>query len=323
MEVVKRLRDRLTASATEVDAEQIRLLRRGNPNMRPISVQPPAHGTVPTTIRRVLQTVYQRRTGLLGIGNRSRPVVFEIRRATPDTVTLQFCVETEREERTLRTQLAAAIDGIEFGEGVTGLPIAEGQLLGGGLLVPKQAAWNPLRAEFESPPTDAVLAALHRHAMQDTSFVIQLLCVPVAGQPLRTRLFRYRARKQSTYLREHSEQLVGRRTSTVQERSRAAAIERKVRQPLWWVSIRVVVVGTGEYTVPRLQEVCAGFNVFENPESGQGLQVIPVSPVRSTDIVRFGRSVAKQRFRQWSRRFRVSSRELGALVAVPTGSREL
>lgn len=282
-----------------------------------VEVRPPRHEQLPNTLTGFVRAITELRTAWLGLRNTSPTMAFEIRRPTPDRVRLQFAVPTKRLERKLRTHLTNEIRDVEFDDGTDGLPVSGGESIGGGLLSTGRRDWSPLRTEFDSPPTNSLIATLHRHAMRDTGIVIQLLFRPVAGRPLRRWWWRRRAYQRIDYLRTENEKLWGSRSPTRQDKRRAAAIERKVGATRFVVSIRLVVIGAEEYTPSRVMELAGGFNVYQHPGTGQYLDATTVSPVRSSQLLDFCKTVADRRFGSWRRGFQVSVDELAALVSLP------
>lgn len=309
--------DRFTHDhVTLTDAEAARLTapRTGDYT---VTVQPPATESVPTTLEYVARELQELQSGAFGIRNYSPVCTLELRRHQPDQLWLQFSVPTKRMERKLRLHLNTACPDIGYSDGTTGLPVTEEDTVGGGLLTVGRDDWFPLRTEFPRPPLTAVANALHQDAMRDTRFVIQVMFQPVAGHPVRRWYWTKRAYKQVGYLNKEKEKLWGSRSATPREKRQANAVEAKASQPVWWCSIRVAVVGAGEHTRSRLKEVAGAFNVFENPETNQYLNVETVTPLRRTNMVRFLQAVADRAFKRWSRRFRVTTEELGGLIAVP------
>lgn len=303
-----------TVTTTEADVET--LTATPYPG-RIIELVLPCDG-VPPTLPRFVRTIRELQTARLGTKNVSPRIAFELHRPSPGDLRLQYCVPTRRLERKVRLQLADAIPNIRYREGTATLPVGPEDTIGGGFLVPGRDDWYPFRTEYADSPMNAVVAALHRHAMQDTRFVIQCVFQPVTGQPLRQWWWTRRAYKQLSYLRKEKEGLWGGRSATPREKRQATRIEAKAGNPLLWCSLRVLVIGAGEYTGSRLREIAGAFNVFEDPETSQYLGAESVTPLRRTDMLRFYRAAKAREYRSWSRKFRVSTDELAGLVSLPS-----
>jgi hypothetical protein len=310
------LRDYLFHTSVEVDEEEARWLRAGSGGY-PVQVHPPRTESVPSTVDRFTKAIYEPQTKWFGVKNTSPVAAFEIRRTVPDQISMQFVVPTKRLERKVRTQLKNDIDGVGFSDGTLQLPISEGCTVGGGLLEPGRRDWYPLETGFDSPPTNSVVAALHRHAMQNTQFVIQILFQPVVGRPVRSWWWTRRAYQRIGYLRKEKEKLWGSRSATPREKQQANAVEAKAGSPRFNVSIRFLVVNGGEYTRSRVKELSGAFNVFEDPETGQYLNATTVQTLRQRSLLRFVDAVEQRDFNGWSHRFQATADELAGLVSIP------
>jgi hypothetical protein len=307
----------LTTNYCTLTEEQAERVSYPSYSGTPVRILPPSTGSVPATIGHALRNVRELKSDWLKLRNKSPVIAFEIRRVSPETLTLQYALPTNRLERKLRSQLHVTMSGIDFADGDSGLPVNEGETVGGSLLTTGHDDWYPLRTEFQYPPTNALIAALHRHAMQDTKFVIQILLKPLARERLQKKWYGYRARQQQDYLRKEKEKLWGSRKPTKRERQQADAMESKTSRPQWSVSIRVIAIGAGDYTGSRVHETTAGFNAYEHPESGQYLTTVPVTAIREKTIYRFTKAVADRVYRQWSRKFKATDEEVGTLCAIP------
>lgn len=318
-----RLLSRFTTDHLTVDAATAERLRHPATAGPTIAIQPPRADSVPATLPEVFQSLRETRTGLLGLGNRSPVIAYELRRQTTDTLRLQVSVPTNRLERTVRTQLQSRLPAIGFAPGSDGLPVAEGTAVAGATLSPAKAAYYPLRTEFPVPPMTHIAAALHRHAMQETEVVLQVLAQPIAGQPVRNWLHRLQGGKQMDYLTKEKEQLWGTRSPTQLEREQARQIEQKITQPQWRTSIRVLVMRPTEaYLASRIQEVANTVRIFERAASGQRLSTRHIEPLRTSELTRFVESVADRRFGTSSDAFRTSTAELAAVLSIPSRGQE-
>lgn len=313
--------DRFKHTATDLSPEQAERLARPDDETHVVAIQPPEPDRVSDTLTHVIRGIREFQTDLFR-RNQSPTVAYEIRRRTPADLTFQFAVPTKRMERKLKNHLLGQMPVAGFSQGTTGLPVTEGMTVGGALLTTGAMDWYPLRTSFDYTPTNAIAGALYPDAMPDTRFVIQVLFRPIAGSSLRQWLWYKRAAHEQTHLRKEKEGLWRSRSATPQERSKADSIEQTVGQPLYWVSIRVVVIDGGEFTGSYCKEVTGAFNVFENVESGQYLRAEPVRPFRGKRIVAFAKAVADRAFGGWSRRFRATTAEVGALTALPARGQE-
>lgn len=285
-----------------------------------VQVKPPGHSSIPATLGRFVRGVLEFQTKWFGTRNTSPTIAYEIRRSISDEMTLQYWVPTKRLERKVRTQLTNEIPDISFEPGHSGLPVAQGDSIGGAILTTGRRDWYPIETEFDHPPTNSLVSTLHRDAMPDTRIVLQILLKPVCGRPVRSWWRKQRTYQQIGYLRKTKEGLWNSRKPTLRERRQARAIERKAGIPRFYTSIRVLVIGAGSSTRNRLKEVTGGLNVYQDPDTGQYLEQITVRSPLSSRIVRFASAVNNRRFGRWHRRFQVSIPEVAGLVAIPDKS---
>jgi len=316
------LRNRLFNVSTELTEDAAEQLRRPPVNTYDIQVQPSAGTSHPATLDNVIKGIFEIQTTRLKTRNVSPVAALEIRRDTTGALSLQVSVPTKRLERKVRSNLDGALPSVQFDRGVSGLPVAGGDTLGGGILTTGLPDWYPLRTEFDEPPLNAVIGTLHKHAMQDSNIVVQILFQPVAGQPLRRWWWRRRAYKRINYLRKEKSDLWRSRSATPREKHQADAIERKAGTSRFWVTIRFVVVGADEYVPSRVKELAGAFNRFESEETGQYLDMNTVRSVFPDRVRQFGMEVARRDFGRWTLRFQVSGEELAALLAIPDRSQD-
>lgn len=280
-----------------------------------VEVKPPLNSSH-SLLENFVRGVQEIQSKYLGLVNTSPVTSFEIRRVN-NSLSFQFTAPTKRLERKIRSQLSAAIPDIGFDDGTNGLPVAEDVSVGGGMLTTGCSDALPLKTSYDSPPLNSLTASLHRHAMKNTSIVIQILFQPVAGKPLRRWLWRKSAYRKSRFLRKEKEKLWGTVSPTKREKQQADSVERKAAETRFKTSIRIVVVGAGEYTGSRVKEISGAFNVFENPDTGQYFDTITVTPIRQSQIYSFCNAVADRKYAGWSNSFHTTSGELAALVSIP------
>lgn len=302
--------------------QQAEYLRNPFTPFHSVEVRPPRQGKIPAVPVEFIKGITELQTKWFGVKNTSPLATFEIRRSTPGKLRFQFSVPTKRLERKVRTHLTTQIPGIEFKTGVNGLPVTTEDSLGGGLLTTGRKDWYPLETEFSNPPVNSVVSALHRHAMQDTKFVVQILFQPVIGKPLRRWYWRRRAYQRIGYLRKEKEKLWGSRPPTPREKTQANKVEDKAGTNRFHTSIRFAVIGAGEYTQSRVKEVSGGFNIFENPETGQYLNTSTVRTLRKPRLFHFSKAVAERQLQGWSNQFQTTARELAGLVSTPNRTQE-
>jgi len=305
------------STTATVEMETVDRLQYSGGRWYTVELLPPRHESVPTTLTPVIAALRELNSRWLGLRNTSPVIAVELRRPHSDRLRFQVAVPTKRLERKLRTHLTGHVPGIGFADGVSGLPVGEGTTVGGAFLVPGRDDWYPFNTDPDTSVMNTVAGTLHPHAMQDTQVIIQFLLRPWAGNPLRQWWYKRRAYKQIGYLKKEKEHLWGGRSATKREARQANRIEEKVSQPLWWTSIRIVVIGAGEHTQSRIRELSAGFRPVEDPVTDQYLAAESITPLRATRILGFAQAVADRRFGRWSRRFRLMDRETGALCAVP------
>ncbi|RKD95637.1 hypothetical protein [Halopiger aswanensis] len=308
----------LKQSYTVVDEDQAERLQHPGPDCYyPVEIHPPRDGDVPSTVDRFVRGILEIQTKLLKTSNVSPLIAYEIRRPNPDQLRLQFCTPTKRLDRKVRTHLSNTVSGIGFDTGVNGLPVLPEDTVGGGILTTGRKDRFPLRTDFDSPPINSLVAALHRHAMMNTRIVVQILFQPIAGRSLKEWWRKRRAYQTAGFLRKEKEKLWGSRSATPREQSQADLVERKAGTRGFYVSIRFAVISAGEYTASRVKELAGAFNIYENPESGQYLNATPVKSRRQKHLLGLNQAIADREFGGYSHRFRVSTEELAGLVSVP------
>jgi hypothetical protein len=313
--------DYILNTTAELDEDDATRLQIGG-NQYTVTVKPPANASLSATLEWFVRGITEYRTAWFGFRNDSPIISFELRRPHPDTLHLQFAAPTKRMERKIRGHLTEEIGGIQFADGSDGLPVTEGDTIGGAMLTTGRLDRYPIKHTFDRPPINALDGMLHRHAVQNTRVVIQVMCRPIAGQPLRTWWWNKQAYNKVANLRKEKERVWGTRPATPREREQADAVERKAGTSRYHVSIRLVVIGSGDYTPSRIKELSSGFNVYENPDTGQYLSTAPVRSIREKRIVDFAEAVARRRFGSWSRRFQLSVEELAGLIALPDRNQE-
>lgn len=302
---------------TEVDEDQSRTLNMPKTGLYAIQVNPPRNNETITS-EGFVRSILEIQTGLFGFKNRSPTVTYEIQRVQPGRLQLQFCVPTKRMERKVRTQLSNQIPGIQFSTGTTKLPVSTGDSVGGGILSTGREHRYPLRTDFDSSPINNVIAGLHRHAMQDTKLLIQILFQPVAGRSINERWRKHRSYQTISYLNKEKEKIWGTRSPTRREKRLAHLIEQKQSQRRFWTSIRLAVIGAEDYTPSRVKEISGGFNIFENPESGQYINTTPIQGLRQKRFLEFYNAIHNRKFGGYSHRFQTSVPELAGLVSIPS-----
>lgn len=314
------LRNKVLHTHTTVDEEQARQLRTNRTDLYPVQVHPPRHG-VPETVERTVRGILEFQTKWFGTRNKSPRAAFEIHRTNPKTVSLQYVLPTKRLDRKLRTQLKTEIPDISFSEGTTKIPVSEEETLGGGLITTGRKDWYPLRTNFDHPPQNSVVSLLHRHAMRDTQFVIQILFRPVIGNPVRNWWWIRRAYKRIGYLRKEKEKLWGNRPPTPREKNQADAIEQKAGSPRFHVSIRFLIIGANEFTPSRVKELAGGFNIYENLDTGQYLNATTIQGIRKQPFTHHAKSIKERQFNR-TPRFQATLQELSALISLPEPRQE-
>lgn len=307
------------ATITEDDIPRVRY---GPASWHDIQILPPMESEqVPPSIPRFIREIMEIQSSLLGLRNASPITAFEIRRHQPKNLQLQFSVPTKRLERKIRLHLSESIPSIGYQPGTSGLPLAPGDTVSGGLLTAGREDMFPLETGFERPPTNNIISALHRDAFPSERVIIQLLFRPVAGKPLRRWLWIRRAYKRIGYLKKEKHAVAPwmDRPATKTEKKQADKVEDKARNPRFHVAIRILLIGTPvEYVRSRIKEVGGAFNVYESPVSNQYLNTNTIRSLFPRRITRFAESVAKRRMDGWTLPFQTGIEELAGLVAVPT-----
>jgi hypothetical protein len=319
------LTDRFTESYLELNETQAEQLSHSTAD-HVIEIKPPhpANNQIPAALNRFTANIREIQSKWFGLLNASPVTTFEIRRTHPDKITLQLAVPTKRLERKVRTQLTEEIPGIKFAQGVSGLPVTEEISIGGGLLTTGRRDHYPLRTDFDKPPINSITAALHRHAMQDTRFIIQILFQPAAGHPVKRWWWNRRAYKQLGYLRQEKHATVPwhNRPATPQEKKQADQIERKARKPRFHTAIRFLIIGAGEHTKSRTKELSGGYNTYENPVSNQYLDTVTIQTLLPHRIADFAEAVRQRRLNKWTLPFQTTTKELAALITLPNSRQE-
>lgn len=282
-------------------------------------VNPPDSGDIPATLDRFVKNILEIQSKWFGLKNVSPVTAFEVRRPQTDRLKYQVAVPSKRLERKIRTHLSEEIPDIGFDKGVSGLPLMEGDTVGGGLLTLGRDDFHPLQTDHREPPANSVAVALHRHAMRDTRFVVQVLFQPIAGHPIRRWRWNRRAYKQVGYLKKEKPQTIPghERPATEQEKNQADQIEQKARNTRFKASIRILVIGAGDNTRSRVKELSGAFGVFEDELSNQYLDTYTVKSVFPSRIFHFADAVRRRAMDSWTMPFHVSPSELAALVSIP------
>lgn len=310
------LKDRVLHTYTELTEQQAEKLRSYDPGYT-VEVKPPRNSRIPATLDSFIHNTLEYQTKWFGLRNASPTISFEIRRSKPERLRFQFTVPTKRLERKVRTQLSNQIPGIKLGSGQSGIPVTEGDTVGGGILSTGRQDAYPLKTEYDEPPANSITSELHRHAMQDTKVIIQILFQPNIGKPLRQLYWRKRSHQRSRYLRKEKEKIWGYRQPTPREKKQAKQIERKVGTPRFTVTIRILTINAGKHTPSRIKELSGPFNIYESLESGQYLNTTTITPLRETRILNFAKAIATRKQKSWTQSFQASAEELAALVTIP------
>jgi len=282
-----------------------------------VEVHPPVNKSVPKKLVLLIRGIQEIQSKWLGLVNVSPVISFEIRRVAGQ-LHYQFSVPTKRLERKLRNHLANQVDGVGFSDGYSGLPVAAQSEVGGGFLTAGRNDYFPFQTSFDTPPANALASTLHKHAMQNTDVVIQILFQPVIGHPVKRRWWRKKAYRQIGFLKKEKEKLWGRRAPTQREKRQANKIEDKAGSNRFYTSIRFIVVGAGEYTASRVKELVGAFNVYENPETGQYLNLETLKPFREKSLFSFCNTVSNRVYGKWGYSFQTTVDELSGLVSIPS-----
>lgn len=312
----------LKKSFTELRQPEATTFNTAVDTLSAVKVKPPRTTDAPATVETFTRGLLELQSTLFGLQNASPVITYELQRPHPDELQVQFIVSTARLDRKVRTQLSTQIEGVGFESGDTALPVDSGDTVGGGFLTTGRQDRFPLRTDFDSPPINSVVASLHRHAMTDAKIIVQIVFQPVSGEPIRERWRKRRGYQTVGFLRKEKDTLWGSRSATPRERRQADAVERKLGTRRYWVSIRFLVVNGGEFTPSRLKELAGGFNVFENGDTGQYLDLRTLRSIRRKHFLKFLNAVKRRRFNGYSLKFQASVDELAALLAIPDRSQQ-
>lgn len=316
------LKDRLLQQHITLDETEAEQLRHGTPGKYTVEVKPPAREDIPATLDRFIKGITEYQTAWFGLTNRSPVTVYEIRRSIPGRLRFQFTVPSKRMERKVRTQMAESIPGIGVGEGEDGLPVEDGDTIGGGFLTTGKKDWYPLETDFDTPPINSVASSLHRHAVP-AKIIIQILFQPRSKTSINDRRWKRKAQKEAQYLRNESPKTPVRdQQATSRERRQARKIESKAGSSRFKTGIRILVIGAGEATLSRVKEGTAGFNNLEDPTVGQYLKTRYLRTYRDSRIKGFAQAVRNREFKGWTIPFQTSAEELAALVSIPDRDQE-
>jgi hypothetical protein len=312
---MKLLRSQITASE-----EQAQQLQHTNKNWYNIEVRPPRE-TPPARLDSVVKGTTEAGTKWFGLRNTSPVVAYEIRRHRPGQIRFQYSTPSARLDRKLRNHLMDAAPTAEIQDSSTnGLPVFENETVGVGQAKLLRRDWNPVKTDFDAPPVNKLVGSLHRNAMQDTKFIVQLLFQLVAGHPIRQRWNRREAFNRGRKLRKKKQLLIGERTATPLEKKQAKLLEEKAAGPLYNVRLRVVAIGADEYTGSRLRELAGCFNQYSHSESRQKLGVKPFKSIRSAPTFRLLKAVRDRELSDLDAGFQASAEEVGALASLPDRS---
>lgn len=287
-----------------------------------VEARPPKNEDLPSVLQRFVQSILEYQSKWLGLRNMSPTAAFEIRRPHPGQIRLQYAAPTKRLERKIRSHLSNEIPRVELCEGMNGVPVSEGDTFGGALLTTGRGDWFPIKTGFDEPATNSLVSILHRHAMQDSRIIIQVLFKPVAGDPVRRWYWRKRGYQKRNYLKKEKEKLWHSINPTSREREQAKQVDRKIGSPRFHTSIRFLIIGAGEYTKSRVKELAGAFNVFENSETGQYFDTETIELYRENRFLDYADTFVAREFGNWSRSFQLTVEELAALVALPDKEQE-
>jgi len=308
---------RYLPSYTQLSEEQAELLSYNTGEWYTTSITNIPDSKLPESLTATVRGMMELQTKWLGFGNASPVISYEIRRPTSDNLEFQYSLPTKRLERKLRTQLTNEIPDLKFKHGTDGLPVTEDDSVGGAILTTGRRDWYPLRTEFDFPPINSLASTLHRHAMQNTRFVIQVLFQPVIGNPVKNWWRTRRTYQHIGFLRKEKEKLWGGRPPTPREKQQANAIEDKAGTRRFHTTIRILIIGAKDYTPRRVKETAGGFNIFESPDTGQYLNTSTIRSPLHSRIYSFAKTVNNRRFGAWHRSFQASIPELAALISLP------
>jgi hypothetical protein len=307
---------------TEVTEENISDLRDPLYDGQTVQIRPPRTDDLPATLPGFIDDLLEIQTDWTSIRNHSPRIAFEIRRPRPDDINLQLSVPTARLARKLRSSLTTEIPGLEFTKGEDGLPISEGDTIGGGTLTNGRRDRFPFKTDPDQPLTNSIVANLHPHAMQRTKIVIQILAQPIAGHPIHRWWWKRTAYKKVGKLRKEKHLVWHDRPPTPREKKQSKLVEQKAANIRYKVSIRFVIINAGEHTQSRVKEVGGPFNRLESDTTGQYFDIATVwSPLKHR-LIDYGEAVANRRFNNWHRSFRLTEKELAALVTLPDRSQD-
>ena len=319
-----RVKNLLFDSSTELSQSDADRLSTGLSSHYVTEVLPPYHGDVPATLNRFVKNVREVQSKWFKLQNTSPVVAMEIRRSHPDRLRFQFATDNIRVDRSIRNGLYEEMPDVETREGAGGLPVSPGDTVGGGFLTLGESDWYPLETDLDRPWVDGLVSQLHESSMRDTSVLVQILMQPVAGDRFRRWWWRRQAMSQIRYLRGDKVSLFpGRdRNAIPREKTQSDLIADKVGSPRFHVSIRVVVIGAGEYTRSRFKEVSNPFGSLESDDTGQYFNQQTVKGIREKPFIMFAESVRNREFGGRAFRFQLSNEELAGLVAVPSIEQE-
>ncbi len=309
--------DLLRSNHVTLNEEEAECLHHPTKSWYSIEAHPPRNKETPSTIPHFISGVLEIQNKWLGLKNTSPTISYEIRRTQDNKLHFQYSVPSKRLERKARTQLADEIPGIKFKDGANGLPVQQNETLGGGLLYLGENDWHTFKTEHDTPPINAVTALLHRHSMQNTDFVIQILFKPIADKTLRNWWWRKKAVKQRNYLKKEKQKIWGSTQPTRREKQQAHNINQKIGNARYWTSIRFLIINGKEYTPSRVKELAGGFNRLENPETNQYFNTVTFQPFLKNRLLNYAKTVRDREFGGWSRKFRATQAELASLVTLP------
>jgi hypothetical protein len=250
-----RLKDQVSKPYVHLDDDTARYLRMSPAKRRFVRIHPPIDEDVPATLPNVVKGIQEFQTKWFKLKNTSPTISYEIVRAPADRLTLQYSVPSHRLERKIRNHLHEAVPGIEYSVGSGSLPVIENDSIGGGLLTIGREDWLPLKTDHKSPPLNSVVTTLHRHAMQDTMYVIQILFKPIAGISPREWWWRRSARQYRNYLHNDKTGVLGSNKAPDRERAHARDVDGKFREARFTTTSRLLVIGGAEYTMNRMKAV--------------------------------------------------------------------
>lgn len=305
--------DHLTRSTATLSAAEVERWRDPDWDGHVVRVIPTDGDHRTSDIAWTVQALREAVPGLLQQRNESPLFGIELVRPRPDALFVQYPAPDAAFADRLKVLLSQELPGLRCTDGGrSGLPVRPGDDVAATGFTTGHGDWLPLATAVDPPPLTAVARMLHRHRFRHCRCLVQLLWKPVAGRRL------LEARWKRTVQRYIHALMDGDSGTGTARRRHAREAEQKLQEPLYQMSIRIIVCTQRGDPVTPTRDLAGAFNVVTNTQTAQALEPRPVEFLYRRNLVRFCTATADRRVGLGSHWFRATADEVGTLVAPPT-----